>query len=724
MDSNGLVRSVEELRELLRPITRGEVALAAIDTETNEVKDDRFTPYGTDTRIAGFSVSFDHTGGITRDAPAVDFYVPLRHVPYDWRRKPEAMRKKYPAWYTCLTEEEGVLLEGGWKDGWDPNLPVEPCLELLQDALRVKHCRWAAHNWGFDGPMLEVEGVYIHPERMEETKFASQLSDPRPLDVWDQERGGWLVSHALKRLGEDWLGMPADAEARLKEAQEALGKGSALLWDYSMLPLRTVVAPYACQDTRLALTLLQHCRARESFKDERIQERYAVEVELIQHLAEMQKGGVEIRVDLAKQLAQEAEERLAAITREADAAAGRMLNYGNSEVLAQQLYGELGVPMYRKRSDTRKATLKMAMKYCEDPKHREVLQGVLDYRAAEKELTAFYRPLANFGAGGTIHTVIRQMEAATTRMSASKPNLQQMKKKGEVRRVFKPRDGHVFVFMDYDQIEMRIPAHYSHSLPDSYRSVFTWSCTMAKRGSCKGRGAHGPQDDAEACRRIIHHGRRADWQYKPPQLHLFNGFTTDPDFDPHQRMADIAGVDRDDAKTSNFALLYGAGYYKLAETLDCTLERAKELFHFFWEQAYPELDYVRGFIQERLRRAGPPTKYSHMDYITTLKGGRIYLDSAYKGMNYVTQRSAREVFGDGLLAVCRRCRSLDGYRVVVPVHDEAILEVHKDDLDTAVLSELTGLMAEAGNVCSVPLTVGCEMSDRNWHKDDRDEVQL
>jgi DNA polymerase I-like protein with 3'-5' exonuclease and polymerase domains len=735
VESNGLVGNLEELEELLHPILDGQVAWAAIDTETTLVEDERFTPYGTGTRVAGFSVSYDYSPKLTRAVKSVDFYAPLRHVPYDWRRPPEVLAKKDPEWFKILTEEEGVDPAGGWKaPEWDPNLIFKDAIALLQAALAAGQTRWVAHNWGFDGPMLSVDGLKIPWGRIEESQFLSQFTDDRPLDAWDEERNRYVVSHRLKDLGEDILGVPADAQARLQVAQQVLGKGQAKLQDFSMLPLRTALSIYACMDTRLTLRLLHHCRGRKTWEDPRIQERYRQEVALIPHIKALQELGVEIRPELARELAEKAEIELSEITRKTNEVAGRVLNFGCSEVLSQQLYGELQMPVYRDNTDTQKATLKMVQKRCMDPASyhgklapsvaRDVLQGILDYRAKEKELTAFFRPLSVYGADGTIHTLIRQMAAATTRMSSAKPNLQQAKKKGEVRRVFKPRDGKLFGFLDYDQVEMRLAAHYAKMMPESFRSVFTWSCTMAKRGSCKGRGTHGPKDDAEACRKVIHTGRFPSWQYRPAKLHLYEGFMTDPTFDPHQRMADVAGVERDVAKTSNFALLYGAGYNKLAETLDCTRERAKELFHFFWDDAYPELNYVRGFIDERLRRVGARTKFSHSDFITTLKGGRIHLDSGYKGFNYVVQRSAREVFGDGFLEVCLLCEGLDGYDVVMPTHDEVTLEIERSEYDVGVLRQVAQLMRDAGSDCSVPLTVGCEVSDQNWHKDDREEVVL
>jgi len=724
LNANGLVTSVDMLGELLRPILRGDVELAAIDTETSEVLDDRFTPYGTNTRIAGFSISYDCAPGRGCGLREHDFYVPLRHLPYDWRRPPEKLQEKSPELYQALIEVEHVSPGGGWAAGKNPNLPLDPCIHVLQDALRAGATRWIAHNWGFDGPMLEAEGLGIPWERIEETQFLSQLTDIRPLDAWDVAKKKWVVSHGLKELGEYVLGIPAEREARLIEARKALGKGSAQLMDYSMLPLRTIVSPYACMDTRLALNLFRACVERPGFQDVRIQERYGKELRLIPRLKDMQRVGVEVRVDRARELAVSAEAAKEDAAARANAAAGMGLHLGHSETLCQQLYGNLQIPMYRGKSDTTKPTLKMILKGLGEGKQRNVVQAILDYRAAEKELTAFYRPLAEFSVDGTIHTLIRQMAAATIRMSSAKPNLQQMKKKGEVRRVFKPRDGHVFVFFDYDQIEMRIAAHYTKMVPASFNSYFTWGCTMAKRGSCKGRPPHGPEDDLERCKEFVHHSRRGDWQHRPERLYLYEGFMGAAGFDPHQRMALVAGVPRDNAKASNFALLYGAGYVKLSEVLDCTAARAKELFHFFWSEAYPELGYVRAFIDERLRRTGMATRHSHRDFITTLKGGRIYLRSAYKGLNYLIQRSAREVFGDGLLDVCAYCDSLPGYVPLMPVHDEIVMEVAREDYDVSVLRNIAGLMAGQSGDCCVPLTVGCERSETSWHKDEREEVKL
>lgn len=744
--SHILVSSLEQLDELLRPIRAGCVDAAGVDTETTLIRDNRFTPYGTDSRVAGFSVSYDAEGG----TGPVDLYVPVRHVPYDFRRRPELLekydREHGTDWCRTLAppvegiiacqDGEGTPWYGEWADTWDPNVDPVDAFALLGGAMQADGVRWAAHNWGFDGPMLDVEGIEVPWDRIEETHFASVLTDPRPIDKWDDGKndgkGGFLVSHALKNLGEDHLGIPADAQKRLREAMDALGAGSSKLMDYSMLPLRTCIAPYAGMDTRLVLNMLRLVEKREAMGDDRVRSLYERERQLIRHVVYMMRRGIRVDPKLAVELGGEAEADVERLTREANKAAedikpGTLLALTNPEQLSAQLYDELGFPTYQGKTDTRKPTLKMVRKRVpKDSPQESLLTAVLDWRAKTKEVSAFFKPLQSFGAEGTVHPIIRQMAAATTRMSASAPNVQQVKKKGRVREVFIPRDGHTFVFFDYDQIQMRIAAHYSKVLPRAYDRVFTWGCTLAGRGDCKGRPPHGPADDVNACRDVIHIGRGLSRERKPDRLFLYDGFMTQPDFDPHTRMADVSGESRDDAKTANFALLFGAGYAKLAETLDCSLERAKELWAYFWKDSYPELMFVREFIGERLRQVGPPTEWSHMPYITTLKGGRIYLASSYKGMSYVIQRGEREVLGEGFLHAADYCEveTKGVYKPLVPIHDEAVFEVPTDSIDRAVLTKIRDMMEEAGRECVVPLTVGCETSDQNWRKDARNEVEL
>lgn len=750
-----LLKTLDDLDRILSPIRAGDVALAGFDTETSEVVDGRFTPYGTPTRIAGFSISYDLPRARKR-VEAVDVYLPVRHRPYDWRRRPDLIRradaKNSTRWLSVLTEDEGVLLPedgGGWAEGWDPNVDPVEAFRMLDEAMQVAGVVWGAHNWGFDGPMLDVEGVRVPWGRLHESQFLSTLTDERAIDRWDEAKNRFAVSHALKAIGEDVLGRGPEEQKLLEEAKEALGEGSGKLQDYGMLPLRTCVAPYAAQDTRLVLEVIEACMQRETWQVPEIRERYERELRLIEHVVAMMREGVHVDPEIASELGEQAEAefdertvKVAALAEELKP--GLVLNLTHPETLGTQLYDELRIPTYRGNTDTRAATLKMVAKRLRADAGRaechydangldvvkaaDLIDGILGWRSTQKEITAFYRPLQTYGADGTLHPILRQMAAATTRMSAAKPNVQQVKKKGEIRRAFTARPDTVFVFLDYDQIEMRLAAHYSAALPKAFERLFYWPCTMAKRGSCKGKAPHGPKGDPGKCREVIHTGWSFQQQQRPKRLHLYEGFMQQEGFDPHQRMADVSGENRDVSKTANFCLLYGGGFIKLAETLDVELGRAEELWHFFWDDAYPELQYLRAFIDERLRTVGARAKFSHQGHIRTLKGARICLDSGFKGMNYLIQRSAREVFGDGLLDVAEWCRAETGgaYFPLVPVHDEIVLQVQRSDYDVGVLRKIRDMMAEAGALSSVPLTVGCEVGETDWRKgaEHRSEVDL
>lgn len=752
----GLMNSLAELEEALEPVLAGRVDRAAFDTETTLVGDGGFTPFGTDTRIAGFSVSYD-----TPEGCEVDLYAPIRHVPYDWRRPADAMARdtKHNGrdWHQRLLEVERVLVGassdglGRWVPNGDPNLDMEAVLALLQRMFNVPEIIWYAHNWSFDARVLLVDDIDVPWERMECTLALSVFTDERPLDLWDPAlkdgRGAYVHGgHGLKHLGETYLGLPVDAQAVLEEAKEALGPGSSKLQDYSMLPLRTALAPYACTDTRLTLRLAAACKGREAYRDPKVREL------LNAHRAErklsvaMERRGVPVDQVLCGERVKLKEAEVAGLVAKANRLAGIVLNLGHGETLAGQLYDELGFPTYQVGGDiirnTTQATLKQVRTriVTEDgPKaedHAHLVDAILDYRKAHKELTTFYRPLTYFGDTGRVHTVLSPLGARTTRYAAETPNVMQMSKpkKGKtpeetranqvacVRHVFKPGDGYSFLLPDFSAQEMRVAAHYTLAIPKVFGYRFQWMCTMGKRGSCKGSAPHGPKGDPDACRKVTHIGWPRD-TLCPATMGLSDGFLKQGTaFDPHAAMVKFCqlgglDIDRDKGKTADFAILYGAGIKKLMETLDCDYQAARKLLDIFWQEAYPELQRVKWFIQERLRRQGPISHFSHQEFVRSLYGGRIHLADAYKGLNYIIQRSCREILLYASLGVQRFLEqegAADDYQMVLPLHDELIFHVPTDSLDQHIVQGICQRMVEAGKPSLVPMVVEPKVAHESW----------
>jgi len=99
-------------------------------------------------------------------------------------------------------------------------------------------------------------------------------------------------------------------------------------------------------------------------------------------------------------------------------------------------------------------TLKKCIK--QDHEQKEVMQDVLDYRAAKKVLSVYVDGVLDRLEDGRIHTHFKIGGAGTGRLSSVDPNLQNVPK--SLRAMYVPDHGFVFVDADYSQLEVRVLA--------------------------------------------------------------------------------------------------------------------------------------------------------------------------------------------------------------------------------------------------------------------------
>lgn len=158
---------------------------------------------------------------------------------------------------------------------------------------------------------------------------------------------------------------------------------------------------------------------------------------------------------------------------------------------------------------------------------KSIASLIREIRYYDKRITTYYKSYIDLHHEGVIHPRMWISGTRTGRFSYSDPNLQNVPKEEKsvdpfvVRGCFKPRDGHIFVSMDYSQMEYRMMAAYA--------------------------GEHA----------------------------IIEAVNNGADF--HQATADLFGVDRKMAKTLNFAILYGAGGEKLASMLGISEHEAAAL---------------------------------------------------------------------------------------------------------------------------------------------------
>ena len=108
-----------------------------------------------------------------------------------------------------------------------------------------------------------------------------------------------------------------------------------------------------------------------------------------------------------------------------------------------------------------------------------IIEAILDYRAMTKLKSTYADGLVKqIADDGRIHTTFQNMVTATGRLSSTDPNLQNIPIRtelgSEIRRMFVPSDGCVFVDADYSQIELRVLAHIADdkTMQEAFRSGF------------------------------------------------------------------------------------------------------------------------------------------------------------------------------------------------------------------------------------------------------------
>jgi DNA polymerase-1 len=153
---------------------------------------------------------------------------------------------------------------------------------------------------------------------------------------------------------------------------------------------------------------------------------------------------------------------------------------------------------------------------------------------------------------------------------------------------------------------------------------------------------------------------------------LLDKLVESPREDVHMIAANIAGITRKVAKTLGFAVLYGAGVGKIAESLYISVADAENVKKQYL-QAMPEIKTLSRDVQSDGRMNQP---------ITTLGGREYYVEKPkimegrfrsfeYKLVNYLIQGSAADQTKQAMLDYCRRTKH---GRLTFSVHDQLVIQ--------------------------------------------------
>jgi len=600
--ADGGYRIVDDIGQVAAVVseirTRGRVAVAAVTSEADPLRGE----------LVGLALAVE---------PGAAWYLPFAHV--------------MPFELTFEGEEQGQAR----------NLPalssgaLSGLRGVLQDAAVAK----VGHDLKRSALALARAGVELDGGEFD-TMVASYVLDPG-------RRG-----HGLDFLVLEMFALKATTHA------DVVGSGRAKV-PLAEAPIERI-RDHACEAADFALRL--EARFVPELEEGGLTALMAeLEMPLVPVLTRMERAGIAIDEAFFRGMRSRLKRELDLIQEEIWKLAGSEFNLNSTPQLREVLFEKLELPVL-KRTKTGASTDASVLEELAALGH-EVPRQLMEYRELEKLRSTYVDALPGLvnPDTGRIHTSFNQTVAATGRLSSSDPNLQNIPIRTplgrEVRKGFVADAGHVFLGVDYSQIELRILAHFSGD--EAFVTAFT----------------HG----------VDVHKQTAAVIFDVP-------------------VADVTPSMRAQAKTVNFATLYGQGPFSLARQLGISRDEAKRFIDTYFER----FAGVRAYLDEQVEKA------HELGYVETLLGRRRYvpeLKSRNWSVRQFGERVAQNTPIQGTAAdMIKRAmidvqRALDdagsAARLLLQVHDELLLEVPEPAVDE--VRALVVAKMEAAMELAVPL---------------------
>ncbi len=535
------------------------------------------------------------------------------------------------------------------------------------------------HRALIEGHMLRAETVAEHVGRVvAERPWGGR--DVKPLSAWLGERGTAPPAASCDVAIASFLLDPAAALTtpalaslhlgrRLRAWHEFAGRG-AKATAAADLPIETTAAWAAQEVCAIAelLPILEERLARDGLDALY----HDVEMPLTSVLARMEREGVRVDEAALAALSREYQRELTRIEAEIHALAGEPFQIASPKQLQRVLFEKLKLPVLRKTKtgySTDEAVLEQL-----SAQHPLPAQ-ILAYRRLAKLKSTYVDALPPLidPKSGRIHPTFHQLGAATGRLSASDPNVQNIPIRSaegvRIREAFVPREGWTLVSADYSQVELRILAHFSQD--EELIAAFRSGEDVHRRTAAGVLGV-APEEvtpDQRARAKAINFG-------------IIYGSTA-------FGIANQLGIAAGDAQTTIDA--YFSRYRGVRRFLDDTISHARE----------------QGFVQTLLGRRR---------YLPDLGSRNRVLRNAAERMavNTVIQGTAADLIKKAMVAVdAALTRAELRARMILQVHDELVFEAPRDE--TERVGELARTTMESVFALDVPLVVDVG-SGPNWRE--------
>lgn len=565
----------------------------------------------------------------------------------------------------------------GWAFCWEPGqayyLPVQGppgsrvldaamVQAALQPLLENPHVEFLNQNIKYDLIVLRSLGFFAEQTASENSptvRYPSLGVDPM---VGDYLLDAGARSHNLETLIEKYLGCASIP------ISELIGSGK-LQKSMAEVPVEKV-AEYATEDADCSLRIADRVAAQ--LRQEGLWDLYwNLERPLIPVLAEMEYRGIRVDAEELRRQSLAIGEQLKLLVTQIHDLAGHEFNIDSPVQLRKVLFEELQLPVFKKTktgpSTDQEVLEELAVLHPLPAKiieHRQLSKLKGTYLDALPELI---HPRT-----GRIHCSFNQVVAATGRLSASEPNLQNIPIRTpagrQIRKAFIPGEaGWKLISADYSQIELRLLAHFSQDpiLCEAFAQGMDIHTAVASQ--------------------------------------VF-GVSREAVSDEQRRLA----------KAVNFGVIYGQSPYGLATTLGISQSDAAR----FIEEYFSRYTGVTNFLEQLLAET------AQTGYARTLLGRRRKIEgirpernlnrnmAERTAINTVIQGSAADLIKQAMVRIFSRLQQQrHPAHLLLQIHDELVFEAPAAAVNSLV--EIVRQEMEQALPLSVPLVVDLSVGE-NW----------
>jgi len=412
----------------------------------------------------------------------------------------------------------------GWKGyfpiahGEGPNMDRKKVIEWFRDICACPATK-IFHNAMYDVCWIRNLGIKINGLIIDTMIAASIIDENR-------------YNYTLNALSWVYLNQGKN-EALLNQAAKERGLDpKADMWKLPAIE----VGAYAEKDAELTLKLWGHLK--KIIIEDDLQDIFNLETDLFPCLVDMRFLGVRVDVSKANQLKTALAIKEQNLLQQIKIETGVEPQIWAARSIAE-VFEKLKLPYTRTdKTDSPSFTKNFISKH-----DHPVVRMIAEARKINKVSTTFIDTILSHEHNGRIHADINQIRSddggtVTGRFSYANPNLQQIPARDPetgplIRSLFIPEENCKWGTFDYSQQEPRLVAHYA-----------------------------------------------LRFNYDTAQI-IADSYENDPSTDFHQIVADMAEIDRKEAKTINLGLFYGMGKAKLQNELNVTKEKADELFNIY-----------------------------------------------------------------------------------------------------------------------------------------------